>query len=111
MTNIPENLKWDEKGLIPAIIQDAQTKEVLMMAYMNKEALQRSLESNETWFWSRSRQEYWHKGETSGNIQKIKEIFYDCEQDTLLVMVDPAGPACHTGENTCFFNQVKLENG
>ncbi len=109
MSVIPEDIKWDSKGLIPAIIQDKDSREVLMLAYMNHEALKRSIESQETWFWSRSRQEFWHKGETSGNIQKIKEIFYDCDQDSLLITVESAGPACHTGERTCFYRQIKLE--
>lgn len=109
MMQIPDDIKWDDQGLVPAIIQDSKTKDVLMMAYMNEEALNRSVESKETWFWSRSRQEFWHKGETSGNVQKINEIYYDCDQDTLLVLVKPAGPACHTGENTCFFRQIELE--
>jgi phosphoribosyl-ATP pyrophosphohydrolase/phosphoribosyl-AMP cyclohydrolase len=92
-----------QNGLIPAIVQDIQTKEVLMLAYMNAESLQKTLESGETWFWSRSRQELWHKGRTSGNTQKVIEIRYDCDGDTLLVLVEPAGPACHTGNKTCFY--------
>ncbi len=96
-------------GLIPAIVQNAYTKEVLMLAYMNAESLQKTLESGETWFWSRSRQELWHKGGTSGNIQSVVEIRYDCDADTLLVLVEPAGPACHTGAVSCFFR--KLESG
>jgi phosphoribosyl-AMP cyclohydrolase len=98
-----ESLKYDEHGLIPAIVQDADTNQVLMMAWMNKEAVGRTLSSGETWFWSRSRQEFWHKGETSGNIQKVVEIRVDCDTDTLLVLVKPAGPACHTGETSCFY--------
>lgn len=100
-------LKWDEQGLIPAIVQDAGTKQVLMLAYMNAEALQRTLETGETVFWSRSRQELWHKGATSGNTQSIHEIYVDCDADTLLIMVNPAGPACHTGETTCFFRTTQ----
>lgn len=96
-----------QNGLIPAIVQDAFTKDVLMLAYMNAESLQRTLESGETWFWSRSRQELWHKGGTSGNVQKVLEIFYDCDADTLLVLVDPAGPACHTGETSCFYRTIE----
>ncbi len=95
-------------GLIPAIVQDASTKEVLMLAYMNAESLQKTLESGETWFWSRSRQELWHKGGTSGNIQSVVEIRYDCDADTLLVLVEPAGPACHTGAVSCFFRKLDL---
>jgi phosphoribosyl-ATP pyrophosphohydrolase/phosphoribosyl-AMP cyclohydrolase len=100
------NLKFDEHGLIPAIIQDAQTKDVLMMAWMNAVSLQKSIESGETWFWSRSRAELWHKGATSGNTQKVVEMRYDCDADTLLILVDPAGPACHTGNETCFYRTL-----
>ena len=102
------DLKFDEKGLIPAIIQDVSTQDVLMMAWMNAESLQKTLESGETWFWSRSRQQLWHKGGTSGNTQKVSEVRYDCDADVLLVLVEPAGPACHTGEISCFYR--KLEN-
>jgi len=98
-----DNLKYDDKGLIPAIVQDAVNGEILMLAYMNKESLAKTVESGETWFWSRSRGQLWHKGETSGNIQTIREIRYDCDADTLLVKVDQAGPACHTGSRSCFF--------
>jgi phosphoribosyl-AMP cyclohydrolase len=97
------SIKYDEQGLIPAIIQDADTKQVLMMAWMNMQAVQATLATGETYFWSRSRQELWHKGETSGNIQKVVEIRVDCDMDTLLVLVKPAGPACHTGEISCFY--------
>ena len=97
-----------QNGLIPAIVQDVHTKDVLMLAYMNAESLQKTIESSETWFWSRSREELWHKGETSGNIQKVVEICYDCDVDTLLVLVEPAGPACHTGARTCFFRSLNL---
>ncbi len=100
---IPENLKYDEKGLIPAVIQDWQTGEVLMVAYMNAEALQRTVETRLTWFWSRSRRKFWQKGETSGNVQRVKDILYDCDMDTLLVKVEQTGPACHTGARSCFF--------
>ena len=96
-------LKFDANGLITAVIQDAATKDVLMVAWMNAEALQKTLESGETWFWSRSRQELWHKGGTSGNVQKVVEIRYDCDADTLLVLVQAAGPACHTGAVSCFY--------
>lgn len=99
--NIPE-LKFDVQGLIPAIVQDASTKEVLTLAYMNRASLDKSLETGETWFFSRSRQELWHKGATSGNTQKIVEIKLDCDQDALVVLVEPAGPACHTGAVSCF---------
>ncbi|WP_375669742.1 bifunctional phosphoribosyl-AMP cyclohydrolase/phosphoribosyl-ATP diphosphatase HisIE [Halanaerobium saccharolyticum] len=91
---------------MPAVVQDFQSREVLMVAYVNEESLNLSLEKRETVFYSRSRQELWHKGETSGNTQEIKEIYYDCDQDTILFMVDPAGPACHTGENSCFYRKI-----
>jgi phosphoribosyl-ATP pyrophosphohydrolase/phosphoribosyl-AMP cyclohydrolase len=89
-------------GLVPCIVQDHRTGEVLTLAYMNEEALRRTRETGETWFWSRSRGELWHKGETSGNVQRIKALRYDCDADALLALVEPAGPACHTGERTCF---------
>lgn len=101
-----DELKFDSRGLIPAIIQDANTKEVLTLAYMNKLSLQKSLETKETWFYSRSRQELWHKGETSGNTQKIVEIKYDCDKDALVVLVVPKGPACHTGQVSCFSERL-----
>lgn len=105
------NVKWDAQGLAPAIVQDADSKEVLTLAYMNEESLRRSIESGETWFWSRSRQEFWHKGATSGNVQRIVSLSYDCDGDALLVGVRPAGPACHTGRVSCFFNKAALETG
>ena len=101
------DFKFDEHGLIPAIIQDANAHEVLMLAWMNAESLQKTIETGETWFWSRSRGELWHKGETSSNIQKVVEIRYDCDGDTLLVLVNPAGPACHTGEYSCFYRSLQ----
>ena len=104
--NTELSLKFDANGLIPAIVQDSQTLQVLMMAWMNTESLQHTLESGETWFWSRSRQALWHKGETSGNTQKVVEIRYDCDGDTLLVLVEPAGPACHTGKVSCFYQKL-----
>jgi phosphoribosyl-AMP cyclohydrolase len=100
---IPDNMKYNEKGLIPAVIQDWKTNEVLMVAYMNAASLQKTVESGLTWYWSRSRQKFWQKGETSGNIQRVKDILYDCDQDTLLIKVEQTGPACHTGERSCFF--------
>src|SRR5512145_2809134 len=100
------NLKFDSNGLITTIVQDVTTKEVLMVAWMNAAALQKTLASGETWFWSRSRQELWHKGGTSGNTQKVVEIRSDCDEDTLLVLVEPAGPACHTGETSCFYRTL-----
>jgi phosphoribosyl-AMP cyclohydrolase / phosphoribosyl-ATP pyrophosphohydrolase len=97
------NLAFDDRGLITAIVQDDSTNEVLMAAYMNAESLAKTLQTGETWFWSRSRQELWHKGATSGNTQRVVDIRLDCDGDALLVRVDPRGPACHTGERTCFF--------
>ncbi|MED3661020.1 bifunctional phosphoribosyl-AMP cyclohydrolase/phosphoribosyl-ATP diphosphatase HisIE [Ureibacillus sp. FSL K6-8385] len=104
-----ESLKFDEKGLIPAVVQDARTKEVLTVAYMNKESLNKTIETGETWFYSRSRNELWHKGETSGNTQKVVSITTDCDQDALVVEVVPAGPACHKGTTSCFTEKI-LEN-
>ncbi len=97
-----EEIKFDEDGLVPAIVQDARSKAVLTLAYMNKESLKLTLEKGETVFYSRSRQELWHKGQTSGNTQKVSSLHYDCDQDALLVQVIPAGPACHTGSYSCF---------
>ena len=105
MINIDE-LKFDEKGLIPAVVVDAHSKKVLTVAYMNKESLAKTLETGYTWFWSRSRQELWNKGATSGHLQKVVSIFGDCDDDTLLVNVEQTGVACHTGNYTCFFNQI-----
>ncbi|WP_010196863.1 bifunctional phosphoribosyl-AMP cyclohydrolase/phosphoribosyl-ATP diphosphatase HisIE [Bacillus sp. m3-13] len=101
-----EAVKFDEKGLVPAIVQDASTKEVLTLAYMNGESLVKTVETRETWFWSRSRGELWHKGATSGNTQRVVEMRYDCDQDAVLVLVEPNGPACHKGEETCFHEVV-----
>ncbi len=101
-------LKYNEQGLIPAIVQDINTNEVLMMAYMNEESLEKTVDGGKTCFWSRSRQEFWTKGETSGNVQLVKEILYDCDEDTLLVKVEQVGKgACHTGERSCFFRSIK----
>ena len=105
MINI-ENLKFDEKGLIPAIVVDAVSKEVLTLAYMNKQSLQITMEKKLTCFWSRSRNKLWLKGETSGNYQHVVSITADCDNDALVVLVEPDGPACHTGETSCFFNPV-----
>ncbi len=99
-------IQYNDQGLIPAIIQDDRTGQVLMLAYMNQEALQATLRSGETYFWSRSRQELWHKGATSGNTQRVVSIAVDCDADTLLVRVEPAGPACHTGNTTCFYRPL-----
>ena len=104
--NASREIKYDANGLVPAIVQDAETNQVLMMAYMNQESLQLTLEKGETVFWSRSRGELWHKGETSGNIQKVIEVRVDCDADTLLILVHPAGPACHTGNQTCFYRNI-----
>jgi phosphoribosyl-ATP pyrophosphohydrolase/phosphoribosyl-AMP cyclohydrolase len=103
-------IQWDERGLVPAIVQDASTRQVLMMAYMNAESLRQTLDIGETVFWSRSRGELWHKGATSGNTQKVRDIYVDCDGDTLLVLVEPAGPACHTGEVSCFFRELSVES-
>ena len=105
-----EEINFDDKGLIPAIVQDAETRRVLTLAYMNKESLQRTLETGETWFWSRSRQQLWHKGATSGHTQRVEQISLDCDADALLVRVTPKGPACHTGAESCFFNP-ELDQG
>jgi phosphoribosyl-AMP cyclohydrolase len=103
---IPD-LKYNDQGLIPAIVQDEKSGDVLMMAYMNKSSLEKTIEGGKTCFWSRSRQKYWVKGETSGNVQLVKEILYDCDEDTLLVKVEQVGSgACHTGNRTCFFRKI-----
>src|SRR3954471_12905592 len=100
----PRQISFDANGLVPCIVQDWRSGEVLTLAYMNRDALDRTNESGETWFWSRSRNELWHKGATSGNTQSVKALRYDCDADALLALVEPAGPACHTGERTCFHN-------
>lgn len=100
-----EKLKFDQAGLIPAIIQDVDSREILMMAYMSRESLQRTLDSGSTWFWSRSRNELWHKGATSGNTQEVVALAADCDGDTLKVLVKPNGPACHNGTTSCFTNE------
>ena len=104
-------LKYDERGLIPAVVQQHDTGEVLMVAWMNEESLRRTLATKTTWFWSRSRQEFWNKGATSGNTQRVVEVRYDCDGDTLLVAVDASGPACHTGERTCFYRTIEGTDG
>ena len=98
----PEQVKFDDRGLVPAIVQDARTREVLTLAYMNRESLQRTIETGQTWFWARSRQRLWHKGEESGNTQDVVEMAHDCDNDAIVVLVNPAGPACHTGTRSCF---------
>lgn len=100
-------IKWNERGLIPAVVQDAGTGDVLMMAWMNEASLRKTLETGQTHFWSRGRNELWHKGDTSGNVQRVLNICVDCDGDTLLVQVEPAGPACHTGRETCFFREFQ----
>ncbi|NGY87550.1 bifunctional phosphoribosyl-AMP cyclohydrolase/phosphoribosyl-ATP diphosphatase HisIE [Bacillus megaterium] len=105
-----ENIKFNSDGLVPAIVQDAVSKEVLTLAYMNEESLQKSIDTRETWFYSRSRQELWHKGATSGNTQKIVSMAYDCDADSLVVKVEPQGPACHTGAYSCFNETILGEN-
>lgn len=101
------DIKFDDRGLVPAIVQDADTGEVLMLAYMNEEALNRTISSGEAWFYSRSRQELWHKGATSGNRITVQKVWKDCDSDTILVIGKPMGPVCHTGNQTCFFQQLK----
>jgi phosphoribosyl-AMP cyclohydrolase len=103
---VMSGIKYDASGLVPAIVQDAETNEVLMMAYMNAESLRLTIEKGETWFWSRSRQELWHKGATSGNIQRVVEVRVDCDADALLILVNPAGAACHTGARSCFYRNL-----
>jgi phosphoribosyl-AMP cyclohydrolase len=104
-----EDLNYNEKGLIPAIIQDDETNQVLMLGYMNKEALEKTLEGPDVWFYSRSRQEMWHKGATSGNYLKVKSVMKDCENNSLLVRAKPMGPTCHTGNVTCFYRKYPEE--
>jgi phosphoribosyl-AMP cyclohydrolase len=104
-------LKFDDRGLVTAVVQDADSREVLMVAWMNAESLRLTQETGETHFWSRSRQELWHKGATSGNVQQVRRIHIDCDGDTLLLLVQPAGPACHTGHSTCFYRQLTAQPG
>jgi phosphoribosyl-AMP cyclohydrolase len=103
-----EEIKFDAQGLAPAIVQDINTRQVLMCAFMNAEALQATLDSGYATFWSRRRRKLWRKGETSGHVQRVREIRYDCDGDTLLLLVEPQGPACHTGETTCFYRTLSL---
>jgi phosphoribosyl-ATP pyrophosphohydrolase/phosphoribosyl-AMP cyclohydrolase len=109
MVNTKEEVKFNQRGLLPSILQDDSTGEVLMLGYMNQEALERTKESGKAWFWSRSRQKLWLKGESSGNYQLVKDIYLDCDRDTLLLKVRPDGPTCHTGEKSCFFNSLSGE--
>jgi phosphoribosyl-AMP cyclohydrolase / phosphoribosyl-ATP pyrophosphohydrolase len=107
-----DEIRFDEQGLVPCVMQDAGTGEVLTLAYMNEEALARTRETGEVHFWSRSRQELWRKGETSGNTMRLRALRYDCDEDALLALVDPAGPACHTGERTCFYRgEMEIQPG
>ena len=99
-------IKFDEHGLVPAVVQDVKTQAVVMLAYMNAESLRLTVETGYTWFWSRSRQELWNKGATSGNLQKVVEMFYDCDGDAILVQAELSGPACHTGQYSCFHNVI-----
>ena len=101
------DLKFDDRGLITAAVQDAESGEVLMVVWMNADALRLTRASGEAWFWSRSRSELWHKGARSGNVLRVREILIDCDGDTLLLKVHPAGPACHTGERSCFFTKLE----
>lgn len=110
LDQILPKLKWDRDGLIPVVVQDAQTAAVLMVAWMNAESLRQTVQIGETVFWSRSRGELWHKGATSGNTQTVIEIRVDCDSDTLLIRVNPAGPACHTGEVSCFYRTLEALN-
>lgn len=111
MTFDPKSVRFDEHGLVPAIVQDVHTREVLTLAYMNAESLARTIESGQTWFWSRSRNELWHKGATSGNTQAVVSIATDCDDDAIVVLVDPAGPACHTGARSCFNLDIEDDPG
>ncbi len=111
--NVADQLgvRFDERGLVPCVVQQQGTGEVLMMAWMNAESLALTVSTGTTWFWSRSRQELWNKGATSGNVQHVKRLLFDCDADTLLVIVDSVGPACHTGHRSCFYREVKLPAG
>ncbi len=108
MTKIAvEDLKYDERGLVPVVVQDARTREVLTVAYMSAESLRRTIDTGETWFWSRSRAQLWHKGETSGHTQRVLGVAVDCDADALVAHVEPSGPACHTGARSCFLNELE----
>lgn len=109
MSDVMTDLRYDANGLIPAVVQQHDTGEVLMVAWMNEESLRRTLETRTTWFWSRSRQEFWNKGATSGNMQRVVSVAADCDADTLLVRVDSPGPACHTGDRTCFHRSLDID--
>jgi len=107
-TDLLQEIRYNDAGLVPAIVQDVHTRQVLTLAWMNAESLRRTLALGETVFWSRSRQEFWHKGATSGNVQRVVALHLDCDGDTLLIEVEPAGPACHTGAVSCFFQAIML---
>lgn len=107
MPELAETLRFDDQGLIPAVVQDVENGDVLMVAWMNEEAVRRTAESGRTWFWSRSRKELWRKGDTSGHVQHVREIRYDCDADTLLLKVIQEGAACHTGERSCFYRVLE----
>lgn len=111
--NVADQLgvRFDERGLVPCVVQQQGTGEVLMMAWMNAESLALTVSTGTTWFWSRSRQELWNKGATSGNVQHVKRLLFDCDADTLLFIVDSVGPACHTGHRSCFYREVQLPAG
>ena len=102
-----DEIKYDDGGLVPAVVQQHDSGEVLMVAWMNAESLRRTLETGTTWFWSRSRNKLWHKGETSGNFLRVREVYKDCDNDTILVKAMPVGPVCHTGKPTCFFEKLR----
>jgi phosphoribosyl-ATP pyrophosphohydrolase/phosphoribosyl-AMP cyclohydrolase len=106
-----DSIKFDERGLIPVVVQDVNSRQVLTLAYMNAESLKRTIETKETWFWSRSRSSLWHKGETSGHTQRVTEILVDCDRDALTLLVTANGPACHTGEQSCFHNELQEGDG
>ncbi|MDQ1612514.1 MAG: phosphoribosyl-AMP cyclohydrolase / phosphoribosyl-ATP pyrophosphohydrolase [Pyrinomonadaceae bacterium] len=105
-----EDLKYDERGLVPVVVQDAATREVLTVAYANAESMRRTLDTGETWFWSRSRAALWHKGETSGHTQRIVGVAVDCDRDAIVALVEPSGPACHTGARSCFQHEIEGAN-
>jgi len=107
-TDLIQEIRYNDAGLVPAIVQDVRTRQVLTLAWMNAESLRRTLALGETVFWSRSRQEFWHKGATSGNVQRVVALHLDCDGDALLIEVEPAGPACHTGAVSCFFQAITL---
>jgi phosphoribosyl-AMP cyclohydrolase len=107
---VPQGLKYDSNGLMPAVVQDVQNNEVLMVAYMNQEAVERTVQSGRATYWSRSRKQYWVKGETSGNIQLVREIYVDCDQDCILIKVEQVGAACHEGYRSCFFRKINTDD-